>query len=57
MILKLRIKNVYGNELIYPANETAETFARLVGKKTFDKRDLENIKKLGFTLEIETPTL
>jgi hypothetical protein len=57
MILKLRLKNVYGNELIYPANQVAETFAALIGKKTFDKRDLENIKKLGFTLEIETPTL
>ena len=57
MILKVRIKTVYGNDLIYPVNEVAMIFASLVGKKTFDLGDIENIKKLGFTLEIETPSL
>lgn len=51
MILKIKIKSVYGNELIYPANETADLFCKLLGKKTFNQRDLEAIKALGYTIE------
>jgi hypothetical protein len=52
-VLIVRLKNVYGNELIYPVNETAETFAALIGKKTFSPDDIKKIQALGFKIEIE----
>ena len=32
--VQVEVRNVYGNELIYPANDTAKTFAALIGKKS-----------------------
>lgn len=51
----IEVRNVYGNELYYPANETADVMLRLTGKKTFSKVDFNNIKALGFTVEVSTP--
>lgn len=45
------VRNVYGNELIYPANDTAKTFAALIGKKTLDRNDFRLIRLLGFDVE------
>lgn len=50
-ICKVEVRNVYGNEMIYPANYAAERFAAIAGKKTFSGQDLANIKALGFTVE------
>lgn len=50
--VKVTIKNVYGNELIYPVNRPAKLFANLTGKKTFDETDLETIKALEFKIEL-----
>ena len=47
-------RSVYGNILYYPSNETARIFAELVGKKTLDAMDFRRIKKLGFTVELQT---
>jgi len=51
------IRNVYGNELIYPVCETAKLFADLTGRKTLSPADIGVIEKLGFTVVVETPTL
>ena len=51
----IEIKNVYGNELIYPANDTADKLANLAGKKTLSRVDLAIIKNLGFDIVIKTP--
>ncbi len=45
-------KSVYGNILVYPANEKAQIFANLIGKKTFTDFDLKCIKSLGFEVEL-----
>jgi hypothetical protein len=50
MELTYRIKSVYGNDLIYPVNETSIKFANLLGKKTFSKIDLAIIGNLGYTI-------
>ncbi len=47
----VEIRNVYGNEMIYPANYEAERFAAIAGKKTLSKTDLMNITALGFVVE------
>jgi hypothetical protein len=50
-VVQITIKNVYGSTLYYPANEAAEIFARIAGKKTFKKADLNDMKQLGFQIE------
>lgn len=49
MELTYRIKSVYGNDLIYPANDIANKFINLLGKKTFSKTDLAIISNMGYT--------
>ena len=51
--LIVKIKNVYGTELVYPVNETAQHFLKLTGKKTFGMHDIVNIKKLGYDIKEE----
>lgn len=53
----VRIKQVYGNELIYPVCKFACAFAELTGKKTLSRSDLAHIKYLGYTVELEAQTL
>jgi hypothetical protein len=55
--LEVEIKNVYGKELVYPICETANKFARLIGKKTFTSEDIANIKTLGYQFQVVTKTI
>jgi len=63
MSIIVRIKNVYGQDLVYPVCEKARHFATLTGKKTLTGYALRTIENLGFeiytvsTTEVETPTL
>lgn len=50
-VVKVEVRNVYGNEIIYPANRQAELFTKIAGKKTLNGIDLVNIKALGFAVE------
>ncbi len=52
MIIQVEIKTVYGEERIYPACAKASVFAKLVGQKTLTRRDINNIKELGYTIEV-----
>ena len=52
MTIQVTIKNVYGNETIYPACEKSKLFARLAGHKTLTRADIETIKALGYTFEV-----
>lgn len=47
-------RSVYGNVLYYPSNDVAKTFCELVNKKTLDTLDFRRIKRLGFTVELQT---
>ena len=47
MTIQVTIKNVYGNERIYPINQKAIWFTSLTNKKTLDRDEIEIIKKLG----------
>jgi len=57
MSIIVRIKNVYGQDLVYPVCEKAQAFATLTGKKTLTGYALRTIENLGFEIEVETPTL
>lgn len=55
MILTLTIKNVYGNEMAYPACDKSRAFADLLNTKTLTDRHIEKIKALGYTIELAAP--
>ena len=57
MKITVEIKNVYGNRLVYPACDQARTFCSLVGSKTLTQHHLNEIKALGYSVEVQTPTL
>jgi hypothetical protein len=52
MNIKLYIKNVYGNERIYPACSKGKILAEFKGTKTFSRQDLKRFKDLGYELEL-----
>jgi len=48
--IKVKIKNQYGVERIYPITHT-EAITQLTGDKTLSPRHIEALKILGFTFE------
>ena len=50
-ILTVEIKNVYGEERIYPICEGAKTFARLCKTTTLTSHAIHTIKELGYTFK------
>ena len=52
MIITVAVRNVYGNDLVYPADDTAATFAALIGAKTFNRQQLGLIRTLGYTVHV-----
>ena len=55
--LIVEIKTIYGNETIYPANDTAQVFADLIGTKTLSRLKLGLIQGLGYSVQVKAPTL
>ena len=49
--LKVKIKNVYGKELVYPVCQDAKIFAQLSGALTLSDGARLLIKSLGYKLE------
>lgn len=49
--VQFEVRNVFGNQTIYPANEPAQLFADIAGKKTLSPADLTKIRQLGFYTE------
>ena len=52
LILSVKEKNVYGNVLLYPNNDTAQKFCYLLGKKTLTHNDIDIIVSMGYQLEL-----
>lgn len=53
----IQIKSVYGNETIYPVSENGILLAEFKGQKTFTRRDIETLKKLGYSFTVEQQSL
>ena len=47
----LEVKNVYGNDLIYPSCHIANALIKLKAGKTFTKADLNVFKSLGLIIK------
>ena len=52
MELTVEIKNVYGNETIYPVCEKGQLLASFKGQKTFTRKDIDTLKKLGYSFVV-----
>ncbi len=50
-LILVKIKNVFGNELIYPACYTSRVLIKLTGKKTFSYSDIDTLKHLGYIIK------
>lgn len=49
----IEIKQVYGNETIYPVCDNAKLFATIAGTKTLTRASLQCIKALGYEIVIK----
>ena len=58
MNIKVQLKDVYGQRRIYPACETSKLLLSMSPTRlTFDERQINTIKKLGYTIIIEAERL
>ena len=55
--IMLEVKNVYGNDLIYPSCHIANALIKLKDKKTFNKSDLDVFKSLGMNITWKARTI
>lgn len=49
--LVVAVRNVYGNDMVYPINDTAKLFAKIAGTKTLRNETLMYANALGFDIE------
>lgn len=58
MQITVMVKNVFGNDTVYPVDDTAKLFCELTGRKTFTPKDLYTIRQLGYTVNVQdVPTV
>lgn len=55
--ITVEIKQVYGNEVIYPVCENSKLFAQIAGTKTLTRNTLRDIKALGYAIEVKQTAL
>ena len=52
--ITVKIKSVYGEEKVYPVCPDAQAFANLAGTRTLTLGTIEQIKRLGYKVELVT---
>ena len=52
MVITVSVRSVYGNDLVYPADDQAALFAALIGVKTFNAVQVRTIRALGYTVHV-----
>jgi len=50
--VEVQAKDVYGIIRFYPLNDNTKLILEIKGKKTFEHKDLEILKRLGFRVEL-----
>ena len=55
--LIVSVKNVYGKEMIYPANSVAQIFADIARQTTLSRDTLKLAQALGYKIEVKQTTL
>ena len=57
MFITVQVRNVYGNDLVYPEDAKAGLFVAMLRTKTFNAQDLRNIRALGYEIHVAAGTL
>lgn len=57
MKILVRLKEVYGKRHIYPVCDSAKLFAKIARTKTLTQSTIDDIKSLGYEIEIEPVTI
>ena len=52
--LKVEIRNVYGNETVYPKCDQSRLFCDLLNTKTLTPRHIGIISRMGYQFEVAT---
>jgi hypothetical protein len=52
--ISVQVKNVYGNQLVYPICDKAKYFAKLARTSTLTPQAIDLIKRIGFTIVVVT---
>ena len=55
--LLVSIRNVYGNEMIYPECERSRVFANIAGNTTLTPKTMHLLERLGYVFKVKVPTL
>ena len=50
-VIEVKVKDVYGRELIYHANLLGSQFANLLGVKTFNEYQIEKLRQIGYIFQ------
>jgi len=53
MKIVVKVKNIYGNRVVYPVCDKAKIFAQLAGHSTLTSMTLDCIRRLGYLIEVE----
>ena len=54
-MITVTIKNVWGNELVYPADDLGVMMCQLMGTKTLPSWGIDILKANGYTFKTVTP--
>ena len=57
MHITVQVRSVYGNDLVYPADERAVLFASLLRVKSFNAQQIHAIRALGYAVNVATGPL
>ena len=55
--ITVRIDKNYGATVVYPACHTSKLIAQLAGTRTLTDRALTVVKQLGYSINVQQPTL
>jgi|TARA_R100000008_G_scaffold35541_1_gene20190 hypothetical protein len=50
--IRVQIRNVFGNDLIYPMCINSKRFTDLTSSKTLSRNNIKIIKELGFEVDV-----
>lgn len=50
----VKVKTVYGNDLIYPYCDTSKIFAKMLCTKTLSYQSVQCIKELGYSVQVKS---
>jgi hypothetical protein len=53
MTITVRVRNVYGTKMIYPACDKSQIFAQLAGHTVLTQNTIDCVRRLGYLIEVQ----